>query len=126
MKNFKNQAAVITISVVIFISFLSLIYKSGNFDSDEKEEAAPIDIASEINDKIEERKESILEEKTEELANRIRDLLNFKEEDDEEEQIPTKKTAQQAQTKQKQTQTQQPAQEQPAADPAPKPRTKVS
>ncbi|MEK7098133.1 MAG: hypothetical protein AAB906_04770 [Patescibacteria group bacterium] len=123
MKNFKNQAAVITISVVIFISFLSLIYKSGSFDGDEKEDEAPIDIASEINDKIEERKESILEEKTEELANRIRDLLNFKEEEDDDDQIPTKKTAQQTQTKQTQAQTQT---QQPAADPAPKPRTKVS
>jgi len=118
MKNFKNQTVVITISVVIFISFLSLIYKSGNFDKDEEEEKAFIDVASQVNNKVEERKDGILEEKTEELANRIEDLLNLKKE--EEQQVLVQQPVEQ-------TPVQQPVYTQPVIEePAPKPKTKVS
>lgn len=74
MKNLKNQVVVATIAAVIFISFLSLIYKSGNHS---KKAEIPNDIASEINSRIEDRKNDILEAKTQELANRVEELLKI-------------------------------------------------
>lgn len=74
MKNLKNQVVVATIAAVIFISFLSLIYKSGNHS---KKAEMPNDVASEINSRVEDRKKDILEAKTQELANRIEDLLKI-------------------------------------------------
>lgn len=109
MTNIKKQIFVISVSLGIFIFFLVSIYKNGKENSKE-EENIPVDMASQINETVEERKESILEIKKQELVNRINDILNMG--NDEPVVAPVYEQPVQTPT--------------PAPRPAPKPKTKVS